>query len=336
METIKNRSELLFLYDVKDGNPNGDPMAGNRVRFDEESKKCLVTDLRLKRTVRDYLMNYKNQPIFIREVKNDEGYVSTVKDLLNLVLPDKTFNSTQEAEKEGRKLILEKFTDIRLFGGTIPLAVKVKKKAKKAKGVADTNEDKKEEEDKGSITMTGPVQFSIGRSLHQVRENNMGLSMTIATKEKSKTGSLAPEGRKTIYYGLIGFHGVINENAAKHTGLTDKDVKLLLEGIWEGTRNLLTQSKKTHMPRLLIKIDYKNSFFIGDLLERIKLQPVPVNEKKKKEDEFQDISEFIIDVSELNRVLESNMSKIENVWVKKDERANLSTNVLNQKDLVFE
>ncbi|MCX6698416.1 MAG: type I CRISPR-associated protein Cas7, partial [Methanomicrobiales archaeon] len=65
-DLISKRSELLFFYDVKDINPNGDPLDDNKPRIDEETMENLVSDVRLKRTVRDYLHDFKNQEIFIR------------------------------------------------------------------------------------------------------------------------------------------------------------------------------------------------------------------------------------------------------------------------------
>lgn len=80
-ETIKNRSEILFLYDIRDGNPNGDPMDENKPRIDEETGANLVTDVRLKRTIRDYLYNFKAQEIFVREIIYDtqNGYIQDGK-----------------------------------------------------------------------------------------------------------------------------------------------------------------------------------------------------------------------------------------------------------------
>ena len=65
-----NRSEILFLYDIADANPNGDPLDDNKPRLDEENEINLVTDVRLKRTIRDYLHDFKNQELFIKEIKD--------------------------------------------------------------------------------------------------------------------------------------------------------------------------------------------------------------------------------------------------------------------------
>jgi len=80
---IKNRSEILFVYDVKDANPNGDPVDENKPRIDEETGINIVTDVRLKRTIRDYLYDYKGQEVFIREIRKDDGNLKTKEERLN-------------------------------------------------------------------------------------------------------------------------------------------------------------------------------------------------------------------------------------------------------------
>ena len=75
--SIKNRSEIVFLYDVKDANPNGDPLDENKPRIDEETNTAMVSDVRLKRTIRDYLHDFKGHEIFIREVRKEDN---TLKD----------------------------------------------------------------------------------------------------------------------------------------------------------------------------------------------------------------------------------------------------------------
>lgn len=81
-ELVKNRSEILFLYDVTDANPNGDPVDENKPRIDEETGINIVTDVRLKRTIRDYLHEYKKRDVFIREIKDEKGNLKTKEDRL--------------------------------------------------------------------------------------------------------------------------------------------------------------------------------------------------------------------------------------------------------------
>lgn len=74
-----NRSEILFLYDTTWSNPNGDPVDENKPRIDKETSKNIVTDVRLKRTIRDYLYEHKQMEIFVREIKNDQGNIQDAK-----------------------------------------------------------------------------------------------------------------------------------------------------------------------------------------------------------------------------------------------------------------
>jgi len=342
-KTIDNRSELLFLYDVKYANPNGDPMDVNRPRMDEDSMKCLVTDVRLKRTIRDYLDNSlndvlkKGNEIFIKEVIKEDGNTSSVKDRIREVAKRADTNKLDEI----KKFLLHNFIDTRLFGATYPVELSAEKKKKKVEDVEGeedgSTETKKVKEAKDSITLTGPVQFNIGSSLHKVKEVPFNLSFVMASGENKKTGSWAEGGKKTIKYGLIGFHGVINEVAARHTDLSEQDVELLLKGMWNGTKELLTTSKKGHMPRLLIKVNYNPGFFIGDLLELIKID----NKKNTKDEQIEDeqiesVSDYILNTKNLNAVLKKHKDKIISIQVKKDDRLELSEPIFNSSELNIE
>jgi CRISPR-associated protein Csh2 len=312
MELIKNRSELVFLYDVKYCNPNGDPLDSNRPRIDEETGRCLVTDVRLKRTIRDYLF--------------DKGYDGNKGSLGDIFIRDengKAVTGTQRSKSyDNFDDFKSKFIDVRLFGAVSAPKKDDSKKSKKD----DSDEDEVEEklDTNKTFHLTGPVQFGMGKSLNVVKENFIKGTGAFTTSETAVQKTFREE--YNITYGLIGFHGVINENAAKSSGLSLTDVDELIDGIWNGTKNLLTRSKKGHMPRLLIKIDYKVSgYFIGDLLERIALIPVD----GKKEDSYDDIVDFTLDVSKLNEVLKKNVHKIEKVTVEIDDRVILSEPILS-------
>ncbi len=284
MTKIQNRSELLFLYDVKRCNPNGDPLDANRPRIDEDSGRCLVTDVRLKRTIRDYLIN--------------KGYNGGAKgDIFIRDEDGKPVTGAQRSKAyKDREEFCQNFIDVRLFGGV--------------SAPGDT---------KGKVFhYTGPVQFSMGFSLNKVRENFIKGTGAFATKDDAEQKTFREE--YNITYGLIAFHGVVNENAAKHVGTTEEDVSELTEGMWNGTRDLLTRSKKGHMPRLLIKITYKDGFFIGDLCERLKILP---NEGKKA-DSLEDIEDYQLDTKSLNIALQKYDAHINSVYVRQDERLTLT------------
>jgi CRISPR-associated protein Csh2 len=115
---------------------------------------------------------------------------------------------------------------------------------------------------------------------------------------------------------LINFYGIINENAAKHTKLTDDDVKLLLDGIWNGTKNLISRSKVGQVPRLLIKVNYKeNNYHIGDLNSMISLV------KEISDEELRDISQVKINLTKIIDVLKNKKDLIQNVEYQIDDRA---------------
>ncbi len=324
-EIIGNRSELVFLYDIKDANPNGDPLDENKPRIDDETGINIVTDVRLKRTIRDYLMNFKNQEIFVREITDDEGNIQDAKlrakDFLNGVsdLESKGFNEQKEIIKNK---IISTCIDVRLFGATIPLDLTIKD-GKKLKSVT------------GSITLTGPVQFRMGRSLHRVEMKHIKGTGAFASKAGATQKTFREE--DILPYSLICFYGIINENAAKHTGLTEEDVKLLLEGMWNGTKNLISRSKAGQMSRLLLKVNYReNGYHIGDLDKLIRIKDI----EKINQESIRDISEIELDASELVETLNRNRDKIESVEIKRDDRVKIDLSWLDstirQNEITFE
>ena len=330
--TIKNRSDILFLYEVKYANPNGDPMDMNRPRMDEDSMKCLVTDVRLKRTIRDYLdtsldeNSKKGNEIFIKEVIKEDGFTSSVKDRIKEVAQRANSNNLNAI----KEFLLENFIDTRLFGATYPVQLKAEKKKKGKEDSDEFENDDKSKETKDSITLTGPVQFNIGSSLHKVKEVPFSLSPIMASGEKKKTGTLAEGGKKTIKYGLIGFNGIINEKAAEHTKLNENDIKLLLRGIWYGTKELKTTSKN-QFPILLIKVDYKPGFYIGDLTSYLELK----NNDGIEDEKLESVSDFVLQTEKLNEVLkkycDKNSDKIISIYTKQDDRMVMSEPIFNSK-----
>lgn len=290
MNAIANRSEILFLYEIENANPNGDPLNENRPRYDAEDRKILVSDVRLKRTIRDYWFEYRGyngnngKDIFVRET-----FYKSKKDG-----KDNEFvvSGKQRAElfKESKNTVLETCLDVRVFGGVLPI-------------------------EKNTFTFTGPVQFQMGKSLHMVE--------IIEEQGTSKFASAEEKGRSTfrtefkIPYGLIGFNGIINEKAAQYTQMTQEDKALLLDGIWNGTKNLISRSKFGQAPLLLLVVDYKEPFYIGGLRQRIRLV------SEKNELQIRGLTDYALDISQITRVLKETAAKIENVSVQIDPRLKL-------------
>lgn len=286
---IKNRSEILFLYDVTNANPNGDPLDENKPRIDEETGINIVTDVRLKRTIRDYLFDYKKQDVFIREIRDDKG---------NLVTKEGRLEDFQDT-----KDIINKCIDVRLFGATT--AVKEK-----------------------TMTLIGPVQFKYGYSLHRVDLTYIKGTTVMPSGEERRQGTFTE--KYILPYSLLVFYGVVNENAAQNQSipLTDNDILLMLEAMWNGTKNLMSTSKMGQMPRFLLRVVHKETnYHIGELDKRIRFK------SDKSDEEIRDISDGVLDITELVDTLEKNKESISEVQYKIDDRVILSK---DGKDVTLE
>ncbi|MGQ9679045.1 MAG: type I-B CRISPR-associated protein Cas7/Csh2 [bacterium] len=232
-KTIKNRSEVLFLYDVTDANPNGDPNDENKPRIDEETGFNIVTDVRLKRTIRDYLLNYKEQKIFIKEERKEGGRVKSKDDHLK--------------DYKNKNPLFE-CIDLRLFGATT--AVK-----------------------EGRATYTGPVQFKYGRSLHKVDLTFIKGTTVMPSAESKMQGTFTERYilpySLIAFYGVINE----NAAAVQEIPLTEEDIDFMMEAIWHGTKNLISGSKFGQMPRLLLQVIYTEgtNFYLGELDKKVKL-----------------------------------------------------------------
>ncbi|WP_299464138.1 type I-B CRISPR-associated protein Cas7/Csh2 [uncultured Microscilla sp.] len=289
-EVIQNRSEILFLYEIENANPNGNPLDENRPRFDSEDSTVIVSDVRLKRTVRDYWYEYEGfngengQDIFVRETQYQEGDKSYVSD----------GKRRAKAFGESKEKVLEACIDVRTFGGVIPLA-------------------------KASITLTGPTQFQMGRSLHKVEIATEQGTGAFASGDKKSQATFRTEYK--VPYALIGFNGIINEKAAKYSQMTAADRALLLDGLWEGTKNLISRSKFGQTPVLMLVVNYKDASHIGNLRQRVALQT------EKNELALRSLNDFKLDLSKLWASLKDSSDKIESIDLRLDDRLQLTQNV---------
>lgn len=266
MSILKNRHEILFLYEVVNANPNGDPMDENRPRYDDETGRIFVRDARIKRTIRDTLQDM-GEEIFIREERKEDG---TLEDKEGL------------AKKYGSPAnILEKCIDIRLFGGTFAL---------KAKNLEP-------------FSLTGPVQFAYGTSLHRVKILEVqGTSVLPSSDEKGKgkkQGTMMFDYR--VAYALIGVYGVANQKTAKETNLTNEDFEKMLKALWIGHRGgsvLITGSKLGHKSLMLLDIVHTEDSLdlIGSLDRYVKIK---LNAEINDEEAIRSPKDYILDIGEL-------------------------------------
>jgi CRISPR-associated protein Csh2 len=257
MSAITHRYEFGFIYEAKDCNPNGDPLDENRPRTDPETGEATVSDVRIKRTVRDYFVSLEpdvekrlaaGREVLIRDTLKADGYLSEGKDRAEQFLTEAT--KGKKGEEKRRVLeaaVLRGCIDARLFGATLPLG-----------------------KSEPSLQLTGPVQFSaFNRSLHRVSPTLVQQTAAYAGKSDGNQKSFAE--RWLLPYALIAAYGVANETAAQTTGLSEADLDLLLQGLWQGTAALNTHSKLGHDPLLLVVAQYRPGYRLGALPRRIAL-----------------------------------------------------------------
>jgi CRISPR-associated protein Csh2 len=259
---------------------------------DEELGINIVTDVRLKRTIRDYLHDFKKQEILVREIEYEVGKIQDAKlraeDFLKKdgnKIDKKEVKTLAEMKNLILENILKECIDVRLFGGTIPI--------------------EKSTDEKSAITLTGPVQFRMGRSLHKVEVIHIKGTGAFASQAGKEQKTFRDE--YVLPYSLICFYGIINENASKYSHLTEEDVDLLLEGIWNGTKNLISRSKIGQMPRLLLRVIYKeDNYHIGDLDKKIHVKYA----EGMSDEKVRSINDFKIDITELWESIDENRNRI--------------------------
>lgn len=217
-EAIKNRYEFMILFDVENGNPNGDPDAGNLPRIDPESGYGLVTDVCLKRKIRNYVELVK---------EGEPGYRIYVKEGVPLNRSDNeayqsigvTDKSVKEAKKKDpdidlkiRNYMCDNFFDIRTFGAVMTTFVKAALNCGQVRG---------------------PVQLGFAKSIDPVISQEVTITRVAITTEKDAEEKKTEIGRKSIIpYALYRTEGYVSANLArKVTGFSEEDLKLLWQAI---------------------------------------------------------------------------------------------------------
>lgn len=276
-DTISQKSEILFIYDAVDCNPNGDPLDDNKPRIDEETGQCLVTDVRIKRTIRDFWYflgghNTDDRDIFVRDTEYKNG-IADGKARASGFGKDKKSITTE---------VLRRCIDVRCFGGVLPLK-------------------------SDSITFTGPVQFKMGRSLHRVDVKHIKGTGAFASSLEKMQKTFREE--YLLHYALVATSGIVNQIAAQQTSMTNADLRELLMGLWHGTRNLVTRSK-SQQPRMLIKINYKTPhFFIGNLDHKVSIQ------SELRDEQLRSTKDYALNLSNLLATLDHYSEHIESVEI---------------------
>lgn len=260
MATQIEKSEILFLYESKFSIPNGDPFTGEQ-RYDEETKQVLVSDVRIKRFVRDYFIE---QNALLQDPGKESKYeVYVFNDKSQITEGNKGVDSTSRIN-----YLISKYAKLDDLNDSLE-ADKKSKKGKKSNNLIDVKELLKQCIDvrlfggistkEGYATnLTGPVQFALlNPSLNKVDlriHQNTSVFSSSADKSRGAIGTTS-----VVPYALNKIHGWINAYSALQTDLTQNDIDELLVALWNSVNNANTRSKSNQNAVLLIQIIYTSA-----------------------------------------------------------------------------
>ena len=210
MSELKNRIDFVYIFDVQDGNPNGDPDAGNLPRVDAETGMGLVTDVCLKRKVRNYVQIAKGQAdgydIFIKEK-------AVLNTLIDKAHDDLEVKAAKDKTEAARKFMCKNYYDIRTFGAVMSTG-------------------------KNAGQVRGAIQLTFARSVDTIATAEHSITrMAVATEKEAEKqgGDNRTMGRKaTVPYGLYVCHGFVSANLAQQTGFSEEDLELF----WDALKNM--------------------------------------------------------------------------------------------------
>lgn len=282
---LSSRRELFFAYDIKMGNPNGDPDE-NRPRILPDGT-YYVTDVRLKRFIRDYFKS-QGKSVLVDDI---ESKTSNLTGRVAYFL-----NSIDKGEVEGKELVdilLSSFIDARVFGSSF----------------AFKRQDNWEPKPIPK-TLTGSLQFNHGEVMHKAEPVDIHGTSTFASGEDKSQGTFTTY--FALRYALIGFNGVANEHSAKLSKMTDEDYEEVLKAMWKSVRGAgNTRTKFGQVPRLLLSIHYKKGveFQFGNLSDYIKLIPAD----GKDETTWSSPEDYLLDLTLLKKRIADHEDKIDSV-----------------------
>lgn len=270
-----NRIDFVYLFDVQDGNPNGDPDAGNLPRVDAETGQGLVTDVCIKRKVRNYVQLAKGAEfgfdVFIKEKAVLNTLIDAAHEDENVKSKDKDADKTLAA----RDVMCKRYYDIRSFGAVMSTG-------------------------KNAGQVRGPIQLTFARSIDPVMTQEHSITrVAVATEKEAENmkGENHTMGRKsTIAYGIYRCHGFISANLAKQTGFSDEDKQLFFEAL----KNMFDQdhsaARGLMSARKLIVFEHDSELgcaSASELFDRVSI-------KKKADGPARRFSDYIVNIDKEN------------------------------------
>lgn len=328
-DTIQHSSDFLFLFEAIQCNPNGDPDQENKPRMDYDTDTNLVTDTRIKRFIRDYLKDKKYDifvdmegerkvsmeqklEIIIKKTLEDESILENIfKDNIEALKaykeilkqkkkPEDVWKALKDTKLKEinveflKYLIKNQFIDIRMFGSAF--------------AVAGFNK-----------AYTGPIQMNWGYSLNKVSLIDSNTIVTIMNDDNSNFGK-----DYRVHYSMLAFNGTINKNAAQTTGLTEEDVEVFRDALWQSIPASPTRSKLNQYPKLYVEIIYdegQTNGQFGDLRNFVETKPKEgISDKQVRK-----FSDLVFNTDKLKKLIKENKGKaIKDVIVRTSPDLNFS------------
>lgn len=304
LDEVTKRSEIVFLLEARNANPNGNPQSGeNRPRTDPQTRQGVITDARMKRYFRDQLEDDGHE-IFIKNTAREGEGASSRKELFKSIL-EPEIGEVEDADEVDADLLspfLNKTPDTRMFGAAV--------------AITSTNDEvAKAIEQQLPNQLTGPIQFKHGRSIHPVvlNEESAGQSSVVATGEEKNVGAYNVADHR-VKYGLYRFSGAVNEYGASTTNLRKNDVERLDTLVWRAVKNqTYSRSKSGQEPRFYLRVEYdEDRFHDGDLYLGIQLD----EDRSAPVEEMRNVTDACIDATLLIRRLEKNRDRIDTVHLR--------------------
>jgi CRISPR-associated protein Csd2 len=252
MSIIQNRYDFVYLFDCKDGNPNGDPDAANAPRIDPQDMHGMVSDVCLKRKVRNFALLAKGgtapYDIFVRQGSVLNDTIQKAHDDLGHEIDPKTKKYSREQVGSARVGMCQRYYDVRTFGAVMSTGANA-----------------------GQVR--GPVQISFSRSLDPILPLDISITRMAVTEAKDADAPNQTMGRKNLIpYGLYLCHGFISANLAAETGFSDDDLALFWQALQQMFDSDRSASRGLMAPQKLIA--FKHASALGNapahkLFERI-------------------------------------------------------------------
>lgn len=256
-DAIKNRHEFVILFDVENGNPNGDPDAGNMPRVDPETGHGLVTDVCIKRKIRNYVELIKEDgigyKIFIKEVLNEkleQAYYA-------VDVPKKT--KKKDEIMKAQEFMCKNYFDVRSFGAVMSTG------------------------DASCGTVRGPVQMNFAKSINPIANQEITITRMAITNKKDASKGETEMGKKNyVPYALYKCEGYVSAKLAQDkTGFNDNDLSLL----WEAIINMFEHDHSAARGKMTVRklIVFKHESALGNAPSHVLFDRVIVT---KKDDEI--------------------------------------------------